>query len=130
MNENTNTMNTTTKILHVHQLTAREAAQVMDDIQNGWRPHAIDILMDGQSELPSPLIFAATGTDYDSFPLDISPDDLPSLYEQVEQANPFLSKSVRAKVVRALDVMKALQEKALERIINGDKKTATEAATA
>lgn len=126
-------MNESIKNLTIHQLTAREASEVMDAIQNGWRIHAIDILMDGRTELPSPLIFAATGTDYDSFPLDMPPDDLPALYEQVEQANPFLSKSVRAMIVRAQDAMRAIQEKALENIAKGGIPAATaanEAATA
>ena len=98
--------------LTVRQLTVREAADLLDSLATGWKVHAIDILMDGREPgLPSPLIFAATGTDYDSFPLDIPPDDLPGLYDQVEAANPFLTATLTRRLERvASEAEKLAQE--------------------
>lgn len=90
--------------LLVHQLTVREAADLMDDLAGGWQAHAIDVLMaDRAPVLPSPLIFKATGTDYDSFPLDIPPDDLPALYDRVEALNPFLTATLKRRLERVAD---------------------------
>lgn len=89
-----------TKSLPVRQLTVREAADLFDRLADDWKLHAIDVLMDGRSMIPSPLIFAATGTDYDTFPTDIPPDDLPRLYQEVEAANPFLAETLSARLRR------------------------------
>ena len=87
--------------LAVRQLTVREAADLLDSLATGWKVHAIDILMDGREPgIPSPLVFMATGTDYDSFPLDIPPDDLPALYEEVERQNPFLTATLKSRLER------------------------------
>lgn len=87
--------------LTVRQLTVREAADLLDSLATGWKFHAIDILMDGREPgIPSPLVFAATGTDYDSFPLDIPPDDLPALYDEVARQNPFLTATLLSRLER------------------------------
>lgn len=90
-----------TKTLDVRQLTAREAADFLDSIRGGFRIHAIDILMDGH-EVPSPLVFAATGTDYDTFPLDIPPDDLPALFDEVAKLNPFTTRAAKKQIERQI----------------------------
>lgn len=90
--------------LTVRQLTAREAADFLDSLREGIRIHAIDILMDG-SEIPSALVFAATGTDYDSFPLDLAPDDLPRLYEEVGRLNPFLVAAAGRQIRRQVEAL-------------------------
>ena len=90
-----------TKTLDVRQLTAREAADFLDSIRGGFRIHAIDILMDGH-EVPSPLVFAATGTDYDTFPLDIPPDDLPALFDEVARLNPFTTRAAKKQIERQI----------------------------
>ena len=86
------------KTLVVRQLDVREAADLMDELASGWKVHAIDILMDGQSDIPSPLVFKATGTSYESFPLDIDPDALPGLYEEVGMVNPFLAATIQRRI--------------------------------
>lgn len=104
------------KSLPVRQLTAREAADFLDSIRGGFRVHAIDILMDGHA-VPSPLVFAATGTDYDSFPLDIPPDDLPRLLDEVQRLNPFLTEAAKKQIERqvaALDKMVAELDKLIK----------------
>lgn len=104
------------KSLPVRQLTAREAADFLDSIRGGFRIHAIDILMDGHS-VPSPLVFAATGTDYDSFPLDVPPDDLPRLLDEVQRLNPFLVEAAKKQIERqvaALDKMAAELDKLIK----------------
>lgn len=104
------------KSLPVRQLTAREAADFLDSIRGGFRIHAIDILMDGHA-VPSPLVFAATGTDYDSFPLDIPPDDLPRLLDEVQRLNPFLTEAAKKQIERqvaALDKMAAELDKLIK----------------
>lgn len=90
--------------LTVRQLTAREAADFLDSLREGIRIHAIDILMDG-SEIPSALVFKATGTDYDSFPLDLAPDDLPRLYEEVGRLNPFLVAAAGRQIRRQVEAL-------------------------
>lgn len=96
-----------TKTLDVRQLTAREAADFLDSIRGGFRIHAIDILMDGH-EVPSPLVFAATGTDYDTFPLDIPPDDLPALFDEVAKLNPFLTRAARKQIDRQVAALEKI----------------------
>lgn len=96
-----------TKSLPVRQLTAREAADFLDSIRGGFRIHAIDILMDGHP-VPSPLVFAATGTDYDSFPLDIPPDDLPALFDEVQRQNPFLTSAAKKQMERQITALDEL----------------------
>lgn len=98
-----------TKTLDVRQLTAREAADFLDSIRGGFRIHAIDILMDGH-EVPSPLVFAATGTDYDTFPLDIPPDDLPALFDEVARLNPFLTRAARKQIDRQVAALEKIAE--------------------
>ena len=93
-----------TKSLLVRQLTAREAADFLDSIRGGFRIHAIDILMDGHP-VPSPLVFAATDTDYDSFPLDIPPDDLPALFDEVQRQNPFLTSAAKRQMERQITAL-------------------------
>lgn len=92
------------KTLTVRQLTAGEAAEFLDSIREGIRVHAIDILMDG-SEIPSALVFAATGTTYETFPLDIPPDDLPALYEEVGRLNPFMVKAAKRQIDRQIEAL-------------------------
>ena len=92
------------KSLTVRQLTAGEAADFLDSLREGMRIHAIDILMDG-SDIPSALVFAATGTSYESFPLDIAPDDLPGLYEEVGRLNPFLVKAAKRQLDRQIEAL-------------------------
>ena len=100
------------KTLEVRQLNVREAADLMDALfspdGSGFREHAIDKLMAGQTEIPSALVFAATGTTYDTFPLDIPPDDLPALFDEVAKLNPFLTRAARKQI--------DLQVAALEKI--------------
>lgn len=96
-----------TKTLDVRQLTAREAADFLDSIRGGFRIHAIDILMDGH-EVPSPLVFAATGTDYDTFPVDIPPDDLPALFDEVAKLNPFLTRAARKQIDRQVAALEKI----------------------
>lgn len=103
--------------LPVKQLNVREAADVMEEIQGGWRIHAIDIVMDGKSYIPSPMIFAVTDTDYESFPLELTPDQVEELYEKVEKANPFLSGSVRRKMESAMQMLQGVRAQAFQRII-------------
>lgn len=98
-----------TKTLDVRQLTAREAADFLDSIRGGFRIHAIDILMDGH-EVPSPLVFAATGTDYDTFPLDIPPDDLPALFDEVARLNPFLTRAANRQIERQVAALEKIAE--------------------
>lgn len=98
-----------TKTLDVRQLTAREAADFLDSIRGGFRIHAIDILMDGH-EVPSPLVFAATGTDYDTFPLDIPPDDLPALFDEVARLNPFTTRAARRQIERQIAALDKIAE--------------------
>lgn len=98
-----------TKTLDVRQLTAREAADFLDSIRGGFRIHAIDILMDGH-EVPSPLVFAATGTDYDTFPLDIPPDDLPALFDEVAKLNPFTTRAARRQIERQIAALDKIAE--------------------
>lgn len=98
-----------TKSLPVRQLTAREAADFLDSIRGGFRIHAIDILMDGH-EVPSPLVFAATGTDYDTFPLDIPPDDLPALFDEVARLNPFTTRAARRQIERQIAALDKIAE--------------------
>lgn len=98
-----------TKTLDVRQLTAREAADFLDSIRGGFRIHAIDILMDGH-EVPSPLVFAATGTDYDTFPLDIPPDDLPALFDEVAKLNPFTTRAARRQIERQVAALEKIAE--------------------
>lgn len=95
---------TSFKSLPVRQLTAREAADFLDSIRGGFRIHAIDILMDGHP-VPSPLVFAATGTDYDTFPLDIPPDDLPRLLDEVQRLNPFLTETAKRQMERQVEAL-------------------------
>ena len=90
-----------TKSLIMRQLTAREAADFLDGIRGGFRIHAIDILMDGH-EVPSPLVFAATGTTYETFPLDIPPDDLPALFDEVAKLNPFTTRAAKRQIERQI----------------------------
>lgn len=92
------------KNLTVRQLTAGEAADFLDGLREGMRVHAIDILMDG-SDIPSALVFAATGTTYESFPLDIAPDDLPALYEEVGRLNPFLARAAKRQIERQIEAL-------------------------
>ncbi len=92
------------KTLTVRQLTAGEAAEFLDSIREGIRVHAIDILMDG-SEIPSALVFAATDTTYETFPLDIPPDDLPALYEEVGRLNPFLARAAKRQIDRQVEAL-------------------------
>lgn len=99
-----------TKTLPVRQLTAREAADFLDSIRGGIRIHAIDILMDGHP-VPSPLVFAATDTTYETFPLDIPPDDLPALFDEVQRQNPFLTSAAKKQMERQIT---ALGELAVE----------------
>lgn len=115
------------KSLTVRQLTVREAADLLDRLSGGWKLHAIDVLMDGRTMIPSPLVFAATGTDYDSFPLDIPPDDLPRLYQEVEAANPFLTATLIARLERvaqqaerAVADLDRLKEELLEEATSSD----------
>lgn len=98
-----------TKSLPVRQLTAREAADFLDSIRGGFRIHAIDILMDGH-EVPSPLVFAATGTDYDTFPLDIPPDDLPALFDEVARLNPFTTRAAKRQIERQIAALDKIAE--------------------
>lgn len=98
-----------TKTLDVRQLTAREAADFLDSIRGGFRIHAIDILMDGH-EVPSPLVFAATGTDYDTFPLDIPPDDLPALFDEVARLNPFTTRAAKRQIERQIAALDKIAE--------------------
>lgn len=98
-----------TKTLDVRQLTAREAADFLDSIRGGFRIHAIDILMDGH-EVPSPLVFAATGTDYDTFPLDIPPDDLPALFDEVAKLNPFTTRAAKRQIERQIAALDKIAE--------------------
>ena len=98
-----------TKTLPVRQLTAREAADFLDGIRGGFRIHAIDILMDGH-EVPSPLVFAATGTDYDTFPLDIPPDDLPALFDEVAKLNPFTTRAAKRQIERQIAALDKIFE--------------------
>lgn len=96
-----------TKSLPVRQLTAREAADFLDSIRGGIRIHAIDILMDGHP-VPSPLVFAATGTTYETFPLDIPPDDLPVLLDEVQRQNPFLTSAAKKQMERQITALDEL----------------------
>lgn len=98
---------TDTKSLTVRQLTVREAADLFDRLAGEWRMHAIDVLMDGRTMIPSPLVFAATGTDWDTFPTDIPPDDLPRLYEEVEAQNPFLTATLTERLERIAEKAEA-----------------------
>lgn len=92
------------KTLTVRQLTAGEAADFLDGLREGLRVHAIDILMD-DSDIPSALVFAATGTTYETFPLDIPPDDLPALYEEVGRLNPFLVRAAKRQIDRQIEAL-------------------------
>lgn len=95
------------KSLPVRQLTAREAADFLDSIRGGFRIHAIDILMDGHP-VPSPLVFAATDTTYETFPLDIPPDDLPALFDEVQRQNPFLTSAAKRQMERQITALDEL----------------------
>lgn len=97
------------KSLPVRQLTVREAADFLDSIRGGFRIHAIDILMDGH-EVPSPLVFAATGATYDTFPLDIPPDDLPALFDEVARLNPFLTRAAKRQIERQIAALDTIVE--------------------
>lgn len=100
----------------VHQLTVREAADLMDVLREGWKVHAIDVLMDGQTELPSPLIFAATHLTYDTFPLDLAPDDLPALYEEVAKHNPFLAATIKGRMAKEVAALETMGEELLQKM--------------
>ena len=100
------------KTLEVRQLNVREAADLMDALfspdGSGFREHAIDKLMAGQTEIPSALVFAATGTTYDTFPLDIPPEDLPRLYEEVGRLNPFSAATIKTRLEKMLAALESL----------------------
>ena len=106
----------TKKTLSVHQLDVREAADLLDELANGWKVHAIDILMDGQSDIPSLLIFKATGTSFESFPLDISPDDLPGLYDEVGRVNPFLAATIKKRMEASVAALQKVSEDLLKQL--------------
>ena len=106
----------TKKTLSVHQLDVREAADLLDELANGWKVHAIDILMDGQSDIPSPLIFRSTRTSYESFPLDIDPDALPGLYEEVGRVNPFLAATIKKRMEASVAALQKVSEDLLKQL--------------
>ena len=104
------------KTLVVRQLDVREAADLMDELASGWKVHAIDILMDGQSDIPSPLVFKATGTSYESFPLDIDPDALPGLYEEVGRVNPFLAATIQRRIEASVAALQKVSEDLIKQL--------------
>ena len=106
----------TKKTLSVHQLDVREAADLLDELASGWKVHAIDILMDGQSDIPSPLVFKATGTSYESFPLDIDPDALPGLYEEVGRVNPFLAATIQRRIEASVAALQKVSEDLIKQL--------------
>lgn len=104
------------KTLVVRQLDVREAADLLDELANGWKVHAIDILMDGQSDIPSPLIFKATRTSYESFPLDIDPAALPGLYEEVGMVNPFLAATIKRRMEASVAALQRVSQDLLKQL--------------
>ena len=105
-----------TKKISVHELTVREAADLMQSLESGYKLHALDFIMDGQSEIPSPLVFAATGTAYDTFPLDISPDSLPGLYEEVARLNPFLAATIKMRMEASVAALQRVSQDLLKQL--------------